>query len=146
MRLAMSEAKKCTPVESAYNVGAVIVHYSPESDTTEILSVGHSRELPGNTHAEQCALDKVSKSDLAKLKDSKIFTTMEPCSLRVSGLKSCTDRILEHGLKHVYFAVKEPPHFVNCNGIQILKDNGVTVVHTEELDQECKLLNSHLEK
>ncbi|OLY78876.1 Diaminohydroxyphosphoribosylamino-pyrimidine deaminase [Smittium mucronatum] len=143
MRMALEEAKKCSPVKSAYNVGAVIVQYDKDTGTERVVSVGHSRELPGNTHAEECALKKIPESTV--LGDTAIFTTMEPCSVRVSGLKSCTDRILESGIKRVYYAVKEPPHFVTCNGIEILEKNGVSVHHLFELSKECSLLNSHLD-
>ncbi|CAG8534457.1 9468_t:CDS:2 [Diversispora eburnea] len=48
MRIALEQAKLSEPITSAYCVGAVIV----KNDT--ILATGYSRELPGNTHAEEC--------------------------------------------------------------------------------------------
>ncbi|KAG9083578.1 hypothetical protein FRC07_013888, partial [Ceratobasidium sp. 392] len=61
MRLALEEAAKCEPTPTAFCVGCVItVPASNTKDTTthKILSVGYSRELPGNTHAEANALAK----------------------------------------------------------------------------------------
>nr|CAI6776205.1 BFH_HP1_G0048730.mRNA.1.CDS.1 [Saccharomyces cerevisiae] len=43
---------KCGPTKTAFSVGAVLVH------GTQVLATGYPRELPGNTHAEQCALIK----------------------------------------------------------------------------------------
>ena len=52
MRIACEQARLSPPVDTAYCVGCVLV-----KDGTAIAT-GFSRELPGNTHAEQCALMK----------------------------------------------------------------------------------------
>ncbi|KAJ1920537.1 hypothetical protein H4219_001236 [Mycoemilia scoparia] len=144
MHLAIEQAKKCVPVETAYNVGAVIA----DTANGEVLSVGYSREIPGNTHAEQCALDKLYSQDrysAGNLPDTlAVYTTMEPCSKRLSGNKPCAERILESGIKLVFIAVLEPVHFVNCKGKGMLEDSGINVIHLKELEEECKALNSHI--
>ena len=91
MEQAISEAEKCGPTKTAFNVGAVLVN------GTKVLSTGYSRELPGNTHAEQCALEKYfvengGQRDVPP--GSVLYTTMEPCSLRLSGNEPCVQRIL----------------------------------------------------
>jgi pyrimidine deaminase RibD-like protein len=64
MKLAILEANKCTPVETAFNVGAILISSSGEILSTGFnpprITQGYSRELPGNTHAEQCCLLKLS--------------------------------------------------------------------------------------
>ncbi|CEP61238.1 uncharacterized protein LALA0_S02e09846g [Lachancea lanzarotensis] len=113
MELAIQEAQKCGPTTTAFSVGAVLVNGS------QVLAVGHSRELPGNTHAEQCALDKYfdatgqSKVPLG----SALYTTMEPCSLRLSGQLPCVDRILaqDKNIRTVFVGVMEPDTFVQNN-------------------------------
>ncbi|CEH18441.1 Dolichyl pyrophosphate phosphatase and related acid phosphatases [Ceraceosorus bombacis] len=97
-------ADLCVANQTAFCVGCVI---SPSrascAQGEQILATGYSRELPGNTHAEECALQKL----LLLLRDSSmaaaferetiwldLYTSMEPCSVRGSGNTSCVSRIL----------------------------------------------------
>lgn len=80
MALAIEQALKCTSVTTAYNVGAVIV-INPEDPDTPFYT-GFSRELPGNTHAEQCS---IMKCNTAVSASTVLYTTMEPCNERLSG-------------------------------------------------------------
>lgn len=68
MELAIQEAQKCISTETAFNVGAVLVK------DNRTLSVGYSREIEGNTHAEQCCLLKLKDTNDAK--GATIYTTM----------------------------------------------------------------------
>lgn len=90
MELALKEAAKCGPTTTAFSVGAVLVNGS------ETLSTGYSRELIGNTHAEQCALEKYFTQVGAREvpEGTVLYTTMEPCSFRLSGNEPCVHRIL----------------------------------------------------
>lgn len=137
MELALQEAGKCIPTPSAFCVGAVIV--SPPST---ILATGYSRELEGNTHAEQNAIDKLIEEKGAEetrrlLQNADIYTTMEPCSVRLSGNKPCTDRILEFGIGRVFLGTKEPDDFVQCEGLEKLKSAGVEVLVVEGFADKC---------
>lgn len=85
MKEAIAEARKCGPTSTAFCVGCVLVHNG------EIISRGYSREVEGNTHAEQCALGKIETLPWG----TEVYTTMEPCSLRLSGNSPCLNRILE---------------------------------------------------
>jgi len=148
MKLAIDEANKSIPLESAYCVGAVLVN--PETNT--VLATGFSRELPGNTHAEECCFLKLqnqekentipSAADL--MKNSTIYTTMEPCSKRLSGNKPCVDHILNYGVSRVVMGVKEPQNFVHCTGVQLLRDKGVEVTILDGFEEECLKPNRHL--
>lgn len=112
MELAIKEAAKCGPTTTAFSVGAVLV------SGTEILSTGYSRELPGNTHAEQCALDKYAEKTGGKdlPEGTVIYTTMEPCSFRLSGNLPCVQRIINtKKIKTVFVGVVEPDTFVKDN-------------------------------
>ena len=135
LKLALEEAKKCEPTSTAYCVGCVIV----DPITRTILSTGYSRELPGNTHAEENALSKLPK--IPQLGALDMYATMEPCSERLSGNRSCTDRILDAvGLiRRVVLGVREPDKFVRCVGVEKLEQGGVMVVRNEdaELENEC---------
>ncbi|KAJ2734180.1 hypothetical protein IW152_002519 [Coemansia sp. BCRC 34962] len=138
MKMAIDAGKKCTSVDTAYNVGAVIV----SGDKKRVLGTGYSRQHPGNTHAEECTL--LAIPDPRDLPSSVMYTTMEPCSRRLSGNKPCVARILESGIRRVYVGVKEPPNFVQCTGAEELAQKGVAVVYIVELESECRKLNQHL--
>ena len=146
MRLALSLAKKSPPKPSNFRVGAILV------DETEdrILSTGYTLELPGNTHAEQCCLfkfaseKKASEDEVAYLlpKNTAIYTTMEPCNMRLSGNVPCVDRILKtraggHGISTVYLGVQEPTTFVGQNvGRSKLEAAGIKCVHIPSMEEE----------
>lgn len=134
MQRALDEARKCPPTTTAFSVGAVLVKDG------KILSTGYSRELPGNTHAEQCALEKYFKehnvSDVPE--GTVIYTTMEPCSERLSGNLPCVDRILGTKIKTVFVGVVEPNTFVENNtGKAKLEAQGIQYVCIPGLEEEC---------
>lgn len=131
---AINQAKNCKSVLTAFNVGAVLVYNS------EIISTGYSREYPGNTHAEEVCFLKLKSIP----PEAILYTTMEPCSTRLSGKTSCSQRILDSGIKTVIIGIKEPNNFVNCKGIEILKNQGIKVKILDTLKNEIKSLNSHL--
>jgi len=138
MLLACTEAAKCTPSPGAYSVGALVLCKGV------VLSSGFSRELPGNTHAEEVALGKLT---LPLPPFSTLYTTMEPCSRRLSGKDPCTSRILQAGVPRVVYCLREPTNFVeDCVGVEELQRAGVETVLLE--DAECRRLagapNSHL--
>ncbi|WFD32512.1 hypothetical protein MSPP1_003560 [Malassezia sp. CBS 17886] len=118
--LALAEADQCEAVPTAFSVGCVIAVNLPQLDAPQVplsdaavlepgtLFTGYSRELPGNTHAEECALEKLRRHCLrtpegqgdlsaARLRvplPLLLYTTMEACSERLSGNQPCVDRIL----------------------------------------------------
>jgi pyrimidine deaminase RibD-like protein len=117
------------------------------------LSTGYSRELPGNTHAEANALWKarsLSLSDLAAispsipsptlddiLAETDLYTTMEPCSTRTSGLAPCADALIAAKIQRCFIGVSEPDDFVKCEGAQKLVTAGVEVIWLRGLEEEC---------
>ncbi|TFK66776.1 cytidine deaminase-like protein [Pluteus cervinus] len=156
LRLALVEAEKCAAVPTAFSVGCVIAIPSPPGGESLVaLSTGYSRELPGNTHAEANALEKarsLSSSELQSLIPSDpsnsvelsdllatatVYTTLEPCSVRTSGLAPCADALIAAKIKRCVIGVGEPDDFVKCEGAQKLKDAGVEVVWLSGLEEEC---------
>ncbi|KAL8730295.1 MAG: hypothetical protein Q9166_004178 [cf. Caloplaca sp. 2 TL-2023] len=147
MRFALSLARQSPPKPTNFRVGAVLVNEA----TNRILSTGFTLELPGNTHAEQCALRKYSAAnDVTAEKvgvvlpaQTVLYTTMEPCQSRSAGNVPCVDRILatlsdgSHGIKTVYIGVQEPDTFVTTNaGQSKLEQAGIVCVHVPGLEQE----------
>ncbi|KAI1141520.1 cytidine deaminase-like protein [Hypoxylon sp. FL0543] len=143
MKLALSLATKSPPKPTNYRVGAVVV----DTATNEILATGYTLELPGNTHAEQCCFEKLAEehgvpaSRLGEVLPNSVvlYTTVEPCSQRLSGNLPCVDRILAVGnkIKTVYVGVYEPEKFVSVNSSrQKLEDAGIGFVHVSGLEKE----------
>lgn len=139
MELALEEAAKCGPTTTAFSVGAVLVNGS------NILSTGYSRELPGNTHAEQCALEKyfaqVGKREVPE--GTVLYTTMEPCSFRLSGNEPCVQRILAQNgnIKNVFVGVIEPDTFVKNNtSYDILLAQGIDYIQIPGYENLCREL------
>ncbi len=143
MEYALEQARRSPPSSTKFCVGAVLV----DADKNEILSTGYSLELPGNTHAEQCCFIKVAQARhvpeerLGEVlpKDTVLYTTMEPCNKRLSGNKTCVERIvgLKGAVKIVYVGVKEPEKFVGQNeGRQRLEDAGVVVTAVEGMEDQ----------
>ena len=145
---ALREAQKCEPSSTAFSVGCVLVAWYPNDDSVPLfLARGHSRELPGNTHAEANALSKVM--DLSShnvypditmetlLRHTTVYTTLEPCSVRVSGLQACADKLINAGVKRCVIGAAEPPDFVKCEGARKVKEAGIDVVWFDKFQEEC---------
>ena len=73
-------------------------------------------------------------------KTTVLYTTMEPCNKRLSGNKSCVDRILglSGSIKVVYIGVKEPEKFIDQSVLAVgrkrLQEAGVQVVFVEGME------------
>lgn len=128
MEMALEEANKSPPTETAFCVGAVLVKDG------KVLETGYTGELPGNTHAEQSAMEKYfQNNNTDKLPEGTVvYTSMEPCSERLSGNLPCADRILnqKQNVSTVFVGVLEPDTFVQKNiGKAKLVDNGIEYIH-----------------
>jgi pyrimidine deaminase RibD-like protein len=147
LALALSLARKSPPKSTNFCVGAVLV----DPSSHEILSTGYTLELEGNTHAEQCCLAKlashsnISEDQVGKVipEGAVLYTTMEPCWVRLSGNLPCVQRILDTkkdespGIRTVVCGVKEPEKFVGENqGRKKLEDAGIKVVYVSGLEKE----------
>lgn len=148
MREALEQAKLSPPKPSNFCVGALLV----DGETGEVLSRGYTLELEGNTHAEQCCLMKFAEAH--HLPEERvgevlppvtaIYTTMEPCNMRLSGNLPCVDRIIRTknkdgtpAIKKVYLGVKEPEKFVGENkGRAKLEEHGIQCIHVPGLEEE----------
>lgn len=158
MTLALEHAKRSHPSPSKFCVGAVLV----DATQNKVLSTGYSLELPGDrpgdpgtTHAEQCCLIKVaeehgvSESQLPVVLPSNtvLYTTMEPCNERLSGNKTCVDRILamKSAIKAVYVGIREPNTFTERNdGLVRLKNAGVYVALITDEGLKERILEASL--
>ncbi|KAJ1569865.1 DRAP deaminase, partial [Nowakowskiella sp. JEL0078] len=121
LEVAIGQAFLSLPVPQAYCVGAVLV-----DEHANILSTGFSRELPGNTHAEEVCLLKLSSLQAAV--NSTVYSTMEPCGERLSGKIPCAQLLRDAKVKRVVIGAKEPKNFIaDCVGASLLRDAGIIV-------------------
>lgn len=141
---ALRLARKCDQTSTAFCVGCVIAN----DETGEILATGYSREQPGNTHAEEVAINKIRTN--SKIQANKVrvlplslYTTMEPCSERLSKKDACVQNILKFNqdalswsiggetvtlrIVRIVQGVREPEDFVQCIGTRMLGENGLMV-------------------
>ncbi|MFI1586143.1 deaminase [Embleya sp. NPDC020630] len=139
MHRAIDLSRLCPPAEGAYSVGAVIV----DANGVELAS-GFSRETDVHVHAEEAAIAKLPEED-PQLKESTIYSTLEPCSQRRSRPMPCAQLILAAGIPRVVIAWREPSLFVaDCVGYELLAAAGVTLVELPELESAARAVNSHL--
>ncbi|KAF9093258.1 hypothetical protein BGX23_003535 [Mortierella sp. AD031] len=74
-----------------------------------------------------------------------MYSTMEPCSTRLSGNRSCSDRLIASGIRRVYVGVREPDHFVKTVvGVENMVEKGIEVIHIPGLEEECLAPNRHV--
>lgn len=151
MNYALEQARLSPPASTKFCVGAVLV----DADANAVISTGYSLELPqdslgdpASTHAEQCCFIKVAqKHNLPEDRigevlpsNTVLYTTMEPCNKRLSGNRTCVDRILRlnGAIKTVYVGIKEPEVFVaqehGTTGRKKLEDAGVAVRFVEGME------------
>ena len=149
LRIALQEAENSPPKPTNFRVGCVIVS---SSRPPKIVAIGYTLELPGNTHAEQCALAKLgyteseipSPEPLGPKVGAVLYTTLEPCGKRLSGNVPCVQRIIatrkgspEGGIRKVIFGAKEPGTFVkDSESCKILTEAGVEWEYIPDLEEE----------
>ncbi|RPK83332.1 Riboflavin biosynthesis protein RibD [Streptomyces sp. ADI97-07] len=139
LALACELATLCPPSETAFSVGAVIV----AADGTE-LARGYSREGDPHDHAEEGALAKLPAED-ARLATATIYSSLEPCARRASRPRPCAQLIRDVGLRRVVTAWNEPDTFVaDAEGVETLKNAGITVVALPEYASAAQAPNLHL--
>lgn len=138
IKKAIEISKKCPDQAKKYSVGAVILDQSKN-----IISTGYSREVDDSIHAEEMAIRKAAQKGI-DLKGMTIYSTMEPCGLRLSGQKCCADRIIESGITRVVYGIDEPPYFVqDCTGAKKLREKDIIVeqITDPKLKKEIECMN-----
>lgn len=126
MRRCISLAQAAPLSPTNYRVGCLL--FSPQTNT--VLSTGYTSKLKVNTHAEENARTKLAiehnipneKVGDILLRDAMLYTTLELCVRRLSGNKSCVERILttldeegEGGIRRVYVGLREADRSVKEN-------------------------------
>jgi diaminohydroxyphosphoribosylaminopyrimidine deaminase/5-amino-6-(5-phosphoribosylamino)uracil reductase len=132
---AIDLSRQCPPSHEAFSVGAIIC-----GADRKLISSGYSRERTASEHAEETAIKKAMEGDL-DLSGATIYSSLEPCSPRLSGKTCCTDLIIYAGIKRVVFSLFEPATFVNCTGTARLREHAIEVVILEEFAHLVQQIN-----
>ena len=116
MRLAITTANDAR-LRSRPNpwVGAVVVSSSGD------LFTGATRE-PGNAHAEIVALQQAGSQAVG----ATLYSTLEPCS-HTGRTGPCTEAIIKSGIHRVVIGTTDPDNNVAGQGIQQLRNAGISV-------------------
>lgn len=151
MEYALEQARHSPQLAGKFGVGAVLV----DADKNETLSTGWSMELPdsnpadpGKPHAEHCCFIKLSQKynvpeeRLSEVlpRNTVLYTTMEPCVMRLSGHKPCVDRIvrLSGSIKVVVIGIKNLENYIDQNMLELgrnkLRDAGIDIVFVEGME------------
>jgi diaminohydroxyphosphoribosylaminopyrimidine deaminase/5-amino-6-(5-phosphoribosylamino)uracil reductase len=133
---AVELARRCPPSDTAFSVGALVV--GPDG---AVLAEGWSRRDDEKAHAEEAALGDLGGVVPA---GTTVYSSLEPCSVRASRPRTCTQLILAAGVARVVFAWREPSLFVDCEGAELLRAAGVEVVEYPELAAAARSINQHL--
>lgn len=110
-------------------VGAVLVCGD------RVIGEGYHR-LVGEGHAEVNCLASVAPEDLAKIPESTLYVTLEPCS-HVGRTPSCARRLISEGIGRVVVGCLDPNPLVSGRGVTLLEEAGVEV-ETGCLEGECR--------
>ena len=134
-------SRKCSSPR-IYSVGCVVV----AANGIELAS-GFTGEteyenasVTSAPHAEEIAIGRLSEA--ISQPGLCLYSTLEPCSERLSGIESCASRIKKSGLRRVVFGVKEPFDErlkILCRGAELLRQSGIEVCHFLELEEACRV-------
>ncbi len=134
---AIELSRQCPPAET-FNVGCLALN-----SEGKLVATGFSRERDGGVHAEETALMKIDEERIL-IENGTLYSTLEPCHPRLSGKTSCTQHIINHKLRKVVYAAKEPKFFVECKGAETLAKHGIEVLFLGEVEELVKQINAHI--
>lgn len=120
-------------------VGAAI--YKPDGT----IETAYRGEIRDGDHAEYTLLEKKNRDQ--PLDNSLLFTTLEPCAPGArpdENKMSCAQRIVLARIKEVWVGIEDPDPTVDGQGIQFLKDSGITV-HMFERDLQESIYTDNKE-
>jgi pyrimidine deaminase RibD-like protein len=115
-------------------VGCVIVREGV------IIAEGKTGE-GGRPHAEEVALRHLG----GKAHGATAYVTLEPCAARSNGGLSCSQRLIEAGVKRVLFACFDPSPFASGAGITMMKAANIQVEAGLLQDEALVLINDFVQ-
>lgn len=137
LAMAIAEGYKCTPSDTAYCVGAVIV------TVDGMVFTGFTHETGPANHAEEEAVARAKVAG-ADLRGAAIYSSTEPCTHRKSKPVSCTDLIISEGFSKIVYALPEPAALAPNEGHGRLAAAGLEVVRLDGFDGAVVETNAHI--
>ncbi|GAB3205143.1 hypothetical protein GCM10027294_02320 [Marinactinospora endophytica] len=138
LEAAVELSRRCPPSPTAFSVGAVIA-----DARGTVLADGYSRRDDPLDHAEEVALRGLPAAD-PRLAEATLYSSLEPCSARASRPCPCARLILATPIPRVVFAWREPAIFVDCQGAELLREAGRSVIEVPDLAPLVREVNRHL--
>ncbi|MBV9221236.1 MAG: hypothetical protein JO366_10980 [Methylobacteriaceae bacterium] len=127
LKLAVELGGQGPQTSSSFSVGCVTA-----SNAGIAISTGYTGEYGTGWHAEEVAIKKARDSG-ASLRNSVLYSSIEPCGRRLSGRTSCVEHIIKEGITRVVYCLDEPPVFLQPNGCEMLRQAGVIVDRDDRL-------------
>jgi len=138
MKIAINLAQKAKGYTSPNPVvGAIIVRDGI------IISKGYHKKA-GCAHAEIEAINACSNK--AELKGSRMYVTLEPCSI-YGKTPPCVDAIIKHGFAEIVIGSTDFNPRINGKGIEALKKAGIKVragLFKEEIKRQNEIFFKHI--
>jgi diaminohydroxyphosphoribosylaminopyrimidine deaminase/5-amino-6-(5-phosphoribosylamino)uracil reductase len=138
MRIAINLAQKAKGYTSPNPVvGAIIVRDGI------IISKGYHKKA-GSAHAEIEAINACGNK--AELKGSRMYVTLEPCSI-YGKTPPCVDAIIKHGFTEIVIGSTDFNPRINGKGIEALKKAGIKVragLFKEEIKRQNEIFFKHI--
>ncbi|MBK9107792.1 MAG: bifunctional diaminohydroxyphosphoribosylaminopyrimidine deaminase/5-amino-6-(5-phosphoribosylamino)uracil reductase RibD [Saprospiraceae bacterium] len=100
-------------------VGALLVHQN------KIIGEGYHKAY-GEAHAEIAAIESVAPKQKHLIAESSLFVSLEPCN-HFGKTPPCCQRILQEGIKNVYYSIQDPNPQMSGKSISWLRQNGIVV-------------------
>jgi diaminohydroxyphosphoribosylaminopyrimidine deaminase/5-amino-6-(5-phosphoribosylamino)uracil reductase len=101
-----------------------------------------STQAPGSRHAERVALDAAAAAR-ADVRGATAYVTLEPCSHH-GRTPPCADALIDAGVARVVIALRDPDQRVSGQGIERLRDAGISVEVGLGADEGARLLEPYL--
>lgn len=114
----VSESGRVSP-----KVGAIVVRDGV------VLGAAYRSEMKAGEHAEYTLLERKLRG--ISLEGATLYSTLEPCTHRNHPKISCTDRVIERGLKRVVIGTLDPNQTIRGLGELRLQDAGVEITRFE---------------
>lgn len=134
MMEAFALSERCPASKTAFAVGSIAC----DADM-RVLATGFSRETSPTDHAEEAMLAKLDGQN-----PHTVVVTLEPCGHRASKPMGCAYKLIEAGVKRVYYAVAEDGTFTRQSGLAALHEAGVEVIHLPGFDGAFRASNRTL--
>lgn len=133
MKQAFDLSEQCPLSSTAFAVGAIGC-----DEQLNVLATGYSRETGPTDHAEEALLSKLDAVP------HTVICTLEPCLTRASKPTGCAQRLVDAGVRRVFYSVAEDDTFTRQSGLAHLRDHRVELIHIPGFETRFREVNATL--